>query len=451
MTAIPETVDLTNCDREPIHLPGSIQPFGFLICVSSADWVITRVSRNVYDWIAAVPGSLLGRPLDQFFTHDAIHTIRGHLQTAVFTNTAARAFSVPILVDGRRFDLSVHVVGDTVVIECEPCVDEQSVNSSALVRAMVARLQQAEDLRTFYRVAAREMRALTGFDRVMIYRFQHDGSGEVVAEAARSGLESYLGLHYPASDIPKQARILYERNWLRIIPDVGARPSPVEPALDTDGQPIDLSMSVLRSVSPIHIEYLQNIGVGASMSVSILRQGRLWGLFACHHYGTHIVPFERRTAAELFGQIFSLLMESRERDSEASYEARARKLHNQLVTVMATESTRFESIVTHLDEMADLLACDGVGVSISGRNMLHGIAPTSEQFTGLVGYLRGRDLAEVYASHEIGVEFEPARAFSDKASGVLSCRCRGRRATISFSSARKWRAPSTGRAIPTSP
>lgn len=414
-----DQVDLTNCDREPIHLLGAVQPFGFLIAVASADWTVERVSSNVYDWIDVERGALFGLPLDRFFTHDAIHTIRGHLQTAVFTSTAARVFSVPILAGGPHFDLAVHVVGDLVVIECEPCVEEQSVNSSALVRAMVARLQQTQDLRAFYRVAAREMRGLTGFDRVMIYRFDHDGSGEVIAEAARAGLESYLGLHYPASDIPRQARILYERNWLRIIPDIGARPAPVEPTLDAEGRPIDLSMSVLRSVSPIHIEYLQNMGVGASMSVSILREGRLWGLFACHHYATHIVPFERRTAAELFGQMFSLLMESRERDNEASYEARARKLHNQLVTVMAAEATRFDSIVTHLDEIADLLACDGVGVSIGGRAILHGIAPTPEQFAGLVGHLTARDVTDVHASHEIGAEYEPARAFAGKSSGML--------------------------------
>lgn len=413
-------VDLTNCDREPIHLLGSIQSFGFLIAVSAADWTVIRASRNVFDWIDIKPDAFFGRPLDQFFTAEAIHSIRGHLQTSVFTNAVARAFSVPILADERRFDLAVHMVGDAVVIECEPCIPEQSVNSGALVRAMVARLQQTPDLRTFYRVAAREMRGLTNFDRVMIYRFDQDGSGEVIAEAARGGLESYLGLHYPASDIPQQARILYERNWLRIIPDIAARPSPIEPMLDSAGRPLDLSMSILRSVSPIHIEYLQNMGVGASMSVSILRDGRLWGLFACHHYGKHNVPFERRTAAELFGQMFSLLMESRERDAEASYEARARKLHNQLVTVMAAEATRFDSIVAHLDDIADLLSCDGIGVSVSGRPILQGIAPTVEQFTGLIGHLNGQEIAEVHATHEIGAAYPPARQFADKASGMLA-------------------------------
>ena len=411
-------VDLTNCDREPIHLLGAVQPFGFLVALDSTQWVITRLSSNAAAWLGVGPAELVGRPIEDVFTPESIHLIRGQLQTAVFTNTVARAFSVALLADAPRFDLAVHVNDETIVIEAEPCIDEQGVNSGALVRAMIARLQQTPDLRTFYRVAAREMRGLTGFDRVMVYRFDHDGSGEVIAESARGGLESYLGLHYPASDIPRQARILYERNWLRIIPDISAKPVGVEPGLIA-GRPLDLSMSVLRSVSPIHIEYLQNMGVGASMSVSILRDGKLWGLFACHHYGPHAVAFERRTAAELFGQMFSLLMESRERDSEAAYEARARKLHNQLVTVMAAEATRFDSIVSHLDEIADLLSCDGIGVWTGGHATLQGMAPNQDQFAGLIDHLVQRDLRDVFATYEIGAEYPPGRDFADRAAGML--------------------------------
>ena len=413
-------VDLTNCDSEPIHLLGAVQPFGFLVAVDRTTWTIVRASRNAAEWMAVSPGELLGRQLERYFTHDALHSIRGHLQVAVFANTAARAFAVPLIRGQPPFDIAVHLVDDTIIIECEPCLDEEGVNSGALVRAMIARLQQTPDLRTFYRVAAREMRALTGFDRVMVYRFDHDGSGEVVAESARGGLESYLGLHYPASDIPRQARILYERNWLRIIPNIDATPSPIEPILDDSGRPIDLSMSILRSVSPIHIEYLRNMGVGASMSVSILHEGKLWGLFACHHYAAHRVAFERRTAAELFGQMFSLLMESRERDDEAAYEARARKLHNQLVTVMAGEATRFESIVAHLDEIADLLSCDGIGVWSGGHGTLRGLAPTADQFKGVIDHLTSRDLGDVYATHEIGAEHAEGRGFADRAAGMLA-------------------------------
>ncbi|MBK1625087.1 HWE histidine kinase domain-containing protein [Afifella marina] len=412
-------VDLTNCDREPIHLLGAVQPFGFLVAVSRSSWVVTRVSRNAAEWLGREGEDLLGLPIDHVFLGQAVHTIRNHLQGAVMGETVARAFGVTMTEAGLVCDVAVHLSGDEVVVECERSVPEPAANAAAMVRGMVARLQRTDDLRNFYRIAAREMQALTGFDRVMIYRFDHDGSGEVIAESARSGIGSFLGLHYPATDIPRQARILYEKNWLRIIPDISAEPSPVEPARDHNDRPLDLSMSILRSVSPIHIEYLQNMGVDASMSVSILREGRLWGLFACHHYAPHHVTFERRTAAELFGQMFSLLVENRERQTEAEYEERSNTLHNKLVAVMAAEATRFESIVDHLDEIADLLVCDGIGLWVEGRATLRGLTPNEDDFAGLAAHLRDRGVNEVCAEHEIGAKYEPARRFSDRAAGML--------------------------------
>jgi light-regulated signal transduction histidine kinase (bacteriophytochrome)/CheY-like chemotaxis protein len=412
-------VDLTNCEREPIHLIGAVQPFGFLIAVSGAEWTVTRVSSNVFQWLGHEPNTLLGLPIHQIFTEHAVHAIRGHLQSAIISDGVARAFGLTLNEGGRLFDIAVHVNGDSVVIECEPSIDESAFNASAVVRGMATRLQRTTDERAFYRIAAREMRALTNFDRVMIYRFDSDESGEVIAEAARGGLEPYLGLHYPASDIPQQARVLYERNWLRIIPDISAAPSPIQPPLDRSGLPLDLSLSILRSVSPIHIEYLRNMGASSSMSVSILRQTRLWGLFACHHYEPHHVPFGRRTAAELFGQIFSLMVENRERENESVYETRAHKLHQQLVSVMAREATRFETIIAHLDDIGDLLTCDGVGVWVNGCGTLKGLTPNQQQFADVIAYLQGREISEVYARRDIGSEYPPGRDFAERAAGML--------------------------------
>jgi light-regulated signal transduction histidine kinase (bacteriophytochrome)/CheY-like chemotaxis protein len=284
---------------------------------------------------------------------------------------------------------------------------------------MIARLRQTEELRTFYRAAAREMRALTGFDRVMIYRFDPDGSGEVIAESARSDIGSFLGQRYPASDIPVQARLMYQRNWLRIIPDIDAKPSPILSATNSKSRPLDLSMSILRSVSPIHIEYLRNMGIQASMSVSIMEGGKLWGLFACHHYTPLNVSFDRRTAAELFGQMFSLLMESREREGEAAYEERGRKLHNRLITAMAGEASRFESIVNHLDEIADLLICDGIGLWINGGATLHGLTPTPDQFAGMIDQLNAMSIDDVYSQKEIGTIYSGAKLFAERAAGMM--------------------------------
>jgi light-regulated signal transduction histidine kinase (bacteriophytochrome)/CheY-like chemotaxis protein len=411
--------DLTNCDREPIHLLGAVQSFGLLIAASNKSGIVTRVSSSVREWLKCEPEEAIGRPITELFTDEAMHKIRGQLHAASLGDTVARLFDIEVTSDGLRCDVAAHIVDDTIVIECEPSLAESDDNTGLMVRGMIARLQQTKGLPTFYRVAAREMRAMTGFDRVMVYRFDEDGAGEVIAETASNGLESYLGLRYPASDVPRQARLLYERNWLRLIADVNAPPSPIEPALDDAGRPLDLSRSVLRSVSPMHVEYLCNMGVSASMSVSILRDGKLWGLFACHHYSPRRVSFARRTAAELFGQMFSFLMENRERESESAYELRAQKLHQQLVTVMAGEATSFESIVTHLEDIADLLTCDGIGVWINNRATLKGLTPTKAEFATLVDHLHAKQISEIHARHEIGAELPQARAFAERAAGML--------------------------------
>lgn len=413
-------VDLTNCDREPIHLLGAIQPFGFLIAVSTPDWFVQRVSNNVAAWLKVAPADMLGRSLFNFVSAEAIHTLRNQLHIVNMTGTTARLFGIHIDDSQRRFDVAVHMAEGLVIIECEPSVADSSVNASALIRAMMSRVQSMRDPHTLSRAAARELRALTGFDRVMVYRFGHDESGEVIAESAHHGIDSFLGLHYPASDIPRQARILYERNWLRIIPDVDALPVAIQPGHDSRGKPLDLSQSVLRSVSPIHIEYLRNMGVCASMSVSILREGRLWGLFACHHYAPLHVSFERRTAAELFGQMFSLLMENREREAESGYENRARELHDRLVLNMVSEENRAQSITEHLDDIADLLACDGIGLSLDGEVTLRGMTPEPRQFAGLIEHIRTSVATTAnYSTNEIRATYSPGVEFQERASGML--------------------------------
>ncbi|RZJ77893.1 MAG: GAF domain-containing protein [Brevundimonas sp.] len=266
-------VDLTNCDREPIHILGAIQPIGFLIALT-ADWLVARVSANVTDFIGQTPDDLFGRPLADIFQAKAVHDLRNRAAILRGPDAVERLFDA-VLIEGRpRFDVAIHFSGGQVVIEAEPASGEHG-DATGMVRSMIARLDQAQDFAAFYREGARQVRALIGFDRVMVYRFAADGSGEVVAEAVRAGLGKFMGLHYPASDIPAQARELYRRNLLRVITDVNATPVPIIPQRDETGQPLDLSLSVLRSVSPIHIEYLKNMGVGASLSISIIVEGRL--------------------------------------------------------------------------------------------------------------------------------------------------------------------------------
>ena len=268
MSDVHPQVDLTNCDREPIHILGAIQPIGFLIALSS-DWMIARVSNNAGAFIGAGDSeALLGRPLAGLLPAGTIHALRNRVAMLRGPDAVERLFGCPIRQDGDPFDIAVHVSGGQIVIEAEPGSGDTG-DATGTVRSMIARLDQVASIADFLHEGARQLRALTGYDRVMVYRFAADGSGEVAAESCRRGIGSFLGLHYPATDIPVQARALYKRNLLRIITDVNAEPVGIVPVLDENGAPLDLSLSVLRAVSPIHIEYLKNMGVQASMSVSI--------------------------------------------------------------------------------------------------------------------------------------------------------------------------------------
>jgi light-regulated signal transduction histidine kinase (bacteriophytochrome) len=336
-------VDLTNCDREPIHELGAIQPFGFLIALSP-DWLIKRASANVGDVFGKSADDLLGTHASDHLGEEAVHTIRNRLTLLRGADAIERVFGVKIpTIDGtRRYDFALHMVDDTIVLEGEASSASPLGDTASTIRAMMARLDQAGSLPDLFREGARQVRALTGFDRVMVYRFDHDASGTVVAEAARSGIGSFLNLRYPATDIPAQARKLYIRNPFRIISDVAAEPVAILPKLDERGAPIDLSLSILRAVSPIHIEYLTNMGVGASLSISIIVDDKLWGLFACHHYSPRRPDFERRSVAELFGQMFALKLESRERATLSDYETTARTTGDRLIAAVAGDAGLLE-------------------------------------------------------------------------------------------------------------
>jgi light-regulated signal transduction histidine kinase (bacteriophytochrome)/CheY-like chemotaxis protein len=414
-----ETIDLSNCDREPIHLLSTIQPIGFLVA-ASADWIITRLSANAPDWLGQPVDALLGSSLRTLFSAEALHTLRNRQAVLRGDDAVERAFALRLMEGGPAFDVAIHLSAGQIVLECEPSERDGDMSAGTLVRSLIARLQPTEAIGDFYREAARLLRALTGFDRVMVYKFTGDGSGEVVADATKPGIPSFLGLRYPASDIPKQARALYERNWLRIVADTSSEGVPIVPQLGPEGEPLDLSMSTLRAVSPIHLEYLRNMGVAASMSVSILRRGKLWGLFACHHLTPRCIAYERRSAAELYGQTFSLLLESRERELEVDYETRARKLHNQLMAAMAAGASTFENISRFVDSITDLIPCDGIGIWVEEQVTLKGTTPTREEFLGLTRFLNRTGASSVFATNEIGKAYEPGRDFPERAAGLLA-------------------------------
>lgn len=412
-----DKVDLTNCDREPIHLLGAIQPAGFLIAVSR-DWLIARVSKNIRDLLGFDPEDLIGSPLADYVPAQLLHDLRNRLSTLSEPDMVERLFGRQVSASGQPYDVAIHYSGSQIVIEAEPGVPGDEVSVS--VRAMMSRLDRTKDLAGFCREGARQVRSLLGYDRVMVYKFAASGDGEVVAEACKTGIGSFMGLHYPASDIPRQARALYKRNPVRVIRDVASVPVPIVPAIDAAGNQIDLSLSILRSVSPIHIEYLKNMGVAASLSISIIVDDELWGLFACHNYSPRSPTFERRSVCEQFAEMFSMRLESRERRVIVEYERRARDISDQLLGAVASD----ETLLNDPDWLGDILTgaipATGVGVWINGNYAFSGVTPPTEDFRRIVRALNGLAAGRVFTTDHIGGMIDNAGHFADKAAGMLA-------------------------------
>jgi len=398
LVAVGTPIDLDNCAREPIHIPGSVQPRGVLVVVREPEFEVRQVSANVEELLGHPVESVLGRHLSALMGASQAARVQ---QAASIVGDLHRRNPVECVLDVRgkslEFDAILHrEPGGVLLVELEVAFGARPYsfpNTYQAVRSSVEALNRATTMADLYDTAARSVRELTGFDRVMVYRYDEEYNGEVVAEAKRDDLNSFLGLHYPSTDIPAQARALYEKNWLRLISDVDYAPVPLVPAVDPAvGKPLDLTHATLRSVSPIHIEYLQNMGVHASMSISLLRHGRLWGLIACHHNaGPHLPPFGNRAAAEFLGSTLSLRLVDQYEDDQLH-----RRLDAQAVLVKLTAATMNDgkplvSALLGAPDLLDLVPADGVVVDIGGHHRTRGSVPSPEVVAAVAAWARAAE------------------------------------------------------------
>ena len=415
-------VDLTNCDREPIHELGHVQSFGCLVCVSP-DWLVLRASANTADHLGVAASDMIGSPLRDFFSLSALHDIRAEIQSLSSPDAIARRYDVQLFDDrADAFNVAVHRTSENIIIEIEPVLADGRSRESALaqVRGIIERLKQSESVEKLSCDAARFVKALSGFDRVMVYRFAPDGSGEVIAEAKSADADPFLGLRYPASDIPKQARALYMRSPIRIISDIRDKVSPIVPELSATGQPLDLSLSTLRAVSPIHIEYLRNMGVGASMSISIMDGDRLWGLIACHHDTPRRLDHAVRSACDLFAQMFGFLLAQVNSRRSAEETDRARELHNALMRQLAEGGSIIEDFDLIVAELSELIEFDGAIAWIDGEFRQWGKTPAREEVDRLMRFLNTADTSTVFATDCLMSVFPPAEDFVGRAAGLMA-------------------------------
>lgn len=412
-------IDLTSCEREQIHKLGRVQSFGFLIG-ASLDWTICCASENVAGYLGRPAPEIVGESLAAVLGEESLHTIRNRMQFLRGQESTEQARGLQLPQVEQRFDCSIHICRNQVMLEFEPSPEAGRDDDIATVRTVMGRLGQSAGVQRLCDDAARCLQALVGFDRVMVYRFHQDGTGEVVAEAKKRHLEPFLHLRYPASDIPPQARRLYLSNPIRIIADVGDPGVALYPAQSPEGDAPDLSQSVLRSVSPIHLEYLVNMGVAASMSISIIVEGRLWGLFACHHGRPIVLSQGRRSAADLFGQMFSLILSGKQTEEENRNDDEVRRLTNAFTSSVGSAGSPFDDLMPLLRDFAPLVAADGAAAVVDGEVSLEGATPTAEEIGRLVKFLNRATGNTVYTSSELSAVLPAAADFVQRAAGVLA-------------------------------
>jgi chemotaxis family two-component system sensor kinase Cph1 len=407
-----ERLDLDACAQEPIHIPGSIQPHGVMLVADRTTHDISHAAGDIprllgrSAWLGRTLGEVLGDPLAARVAQ-------------VTQSGAAGGYAGRFEETGLGLDVSAHLDGERLIIELEPGL-ETPLPASALLgqlESAIAAFERTANLLSLCDRAATEFRRLTGFDRVMIYRFLDDDAGAVLAEDVADGMPSFLHHHFPGSDIPAQARALYVRNLVRVIPDVAYSAAALAPAW-TQSQPLDMSDCALRSVSPVHMQYLRNMGVGASASVSIVKDGLLWGLVACHHRQPKLLPYDLRAAARALAGALARQVRAKEEAESFRERIRLRGLEDEVIARFAAAGGLEANLTAGAGELQRALGADGVAIVSATGLHLSGVHPPAAAIAPLADWVARRG-PEPVATDRLSEIYPAAEAFQREASGLL--------------------------------
>ena len=422
------TVDLSSCDREQVHLIGAIQPHGALLILEEPSLKIVQASTNCARFLGTPCEELVGQHLDLLLGADPTATISKQLLSKKLNNGFTHLISIPLL--GQQDGL-VHITGNRVdgflLLEFERSGTinlSPAYEYSANLQDMIQQLYASPYLLTFLTEVVKQIRVLTDFERVMIYRFAKDGSGEVIAEAKEADLEAYLGLHYPASDVPQPARRLFALSPLRHLPDVDYVPVSLFPEQSPlpEGRPVDLSYSFLRSVSVLHTTYLHNMGTKATLVMPLMKHGHLWGLVSCqHHSQPKYLKYEQRFPLELLSKIISLRIGDLESLDQYSYSSQLKQMNSQLTNEMGHAKNCHEALFMGKTNVLNGIDASGSALMENGKITLLGVTPSEQQINLLIKWLSLQETT-ILATNCLPHDFPAAEDFSDVASGLLAIR-----------------------------
>lgn len=410
-------------DQEKIHIIGYIQPHGVFLCLEETNLTILQVSNNTSEFFGISPEKLLNQNLSVLLDNEQITIFKDYLAQQDLQSTNPIEFSVKVADKIRDFDGVIHRSQGVLILELEPTIIEKTkvfFKFYPLIKLAISKLKGGETLDQICQILVGEVRKITGFDRVMLYKFDDDNHGYVIAEEKLDSLESYLGLHYPSLDIPSCARQMFISNYIRTIPDSYAQPIEILPFNNPIiGSPIDLTNSMLRTPAACHIQYLKNMGVGASLTISLIKDQKLWGLIACHHQTKKYLPYEIRSACEILGQMTALELTNKEDNEDSEYKIYLASVQGKLVEYMSTDKNFIKGLIKHEINILHLVDATGGVICFDHEYITIGKTPSQADITNLVQWINTEIKEEIFYTNNLFSVYPPAEKFADLASGLM--------------------------------
>lgn len=422
--------DLTNCERELIHLAGSVQPHGVLLALREPHLDIVQASNNARGQLGVGAESLLNQPLS-LLGADIVNCVASIAASGEIADPVPFACNVSAAGKTAEFECTLHrIAGGVLLVEITPTdpagtqIQMVSFGSQQLVDHLgvsVHRFSAASTIGTLADSVVRRFRDMLGYDRVMVYKFDPDGHGKIIAEARDPRLETLLGHHYPSTDIPQRARELYIRNRLRVLVNVHYEAAALVPRqLPGTGEELDMSMCHLRSMSPLHLQYLKNMGVTATVVVSLVREGKLWGLIACHHYAPRNLRFAVRAAADLLAEVVSTRIAAIENYAHAQVAIQVRRLEQRLIEATSTEGDWRLALFRNPQTLLRPLDATGAALFYEGEILTSGEVPSTPELRALAQWVDAKEGDGLFSSSSVERANPDLDSLTPTASGVLA-------------------------------
>ena len=417
-----ETVAITDSDSEPIYSSASIQPHGILLVLESPVLKILQVSNNTFEAIGLYPKELVGNFLQEFVETEEIEAIQEALWEK---SNQSNNISLSFKSQNRKFFFqgTLHQSDLALVLEIEQAVSPKAsnrINFYNLVQEPIDKIHETPNLQVLCQTVVQEVRRMIGFDRAIVYQFDATGAGKVIAEDKIESLAPLLGLHYPAGDIPAQARNLFSMNLIRFIPDIHSQPVELIPYCNPlTGRPLDLAFSLLRTVSACHVQYLKNMNIGASMTLTLIKDRKLWGLIACHHQTPKYVNYETRKACEMVAKFVNLELSYKQDSENWEYAIYLKEICHKFITKISLKNCFVEGLLTSGEELLTLVGATGAVVCANENLIPIGKTPELAEIEKLIAWIKPQINNDIFHTDALSKLYPTAESFKEIASGLL--------------------------------